>query len=300
MAASSLFWFSSSFIFLRLNLKRCTWFPYFSCCWRNRYLICTAWGSFLYCDSLNFNWVEHWIPILKWFISYFCSFFSCSLILFEIVSRSVDLNSFLSFKNEISIGSKVIHSWIILFLNFVHLLNFLSVPLLNQAFYPASLAGLNSLLILKFLCEDSWLAPFDFLQITVHKIKLSFIMGLMDITPGILTMKTINSAWRWISTSNLGSIFLCGKFSKSVDSKMFISCHHVIMFLFDLGQSRGYLCKLFMMILFFILEEGFKFNLSLFFFLDKIIIFLPSNRLLFEFKVIHSIFKHSLQHLFIN
>lgn len=278
---------------------RFTWFPCFSCCWRNLYLTCTAWESFLYYDSLNFSWVEHWVPILKWFVSYFCSSFSCSPILLEIVSGSIDLKGFLSFKNEVSIGSKVVHSRIILFLNFVHLLNFLSVPLLNQAFHSTSLAGLNSLLILKFLREDSWLAPFDFLQIAVYKIKLSFIMGLMDITPSILTMKTINSAWWWISTSNLGSIFLCGKFSKSADPKMFISCHHVIMFLFYLGQSRGYLCEFFMMILFFILEEGFKFDLSLFFFLDEIIIFLPSNRLLFEFEVIHSILKHSLQHLFI-
>ena len=71
------------------------------------------------------------------------------------MSGSVDLKGFLSFKNEVSIGSKVVHSRIILFLNFVHLLNFLSVPLLNQAFHSTSLAGLNSLLILKFLREDS-------------------------------------------------------------------------------------------------------------------------------------------------
>ena len=98
----------------------------------------------------------------------------------------------------------------------------------------------------------------------------------------------------------MGSIFLGGKFSQSADPKMFVSCHHVIMFLLYLRQCTGYLCKLLMMILFFILEESFEFDFSLLFFLDEIIIFLPSNRLLFEFEAIHSVLKHCLQHLFIN
>ena len=79
---------------------------------------------------------------------------------------------------------------------------------------------------------------------------------------------------------------------ESADPLFLILNDHLIMFFFDIAENSRNVGKLLIVIFHLILHEVFELILPIFFFLDKIIIFLPSQCLLFNLEGINPVLKH--------